>query len=64
MIIPDTIQPVLGFTVKKSIFEKGKQTAFEIHAFYGVPEEYKAETLSRMEEDMQSVYGSFLEVRS
>jgi hypothetical protein len=25
-MIPDTIQPVLGFTVKISIFEKGKQT--------------------------------------
>ncbi len=26
MIITNTIQPVLGFTVKNSIFEKGKQT--------------------------------------
>ena len=27
MIITDRIQPVLGFTVKNCIFEKGKQTA-------------------------------------
>ncbi len=26
MILPNIIQPVLGFTVKNSIFEKGKQT--------------------------------------
>ena len=26
MIIPNRIQTVLGFTVKNSIFEKGKQT--------------------------------------
>jgi hypothetical protein len=28
MIIPNTIQPVLGFTVKNPIFEKGKQTVW------------------------------------
>lgn len=31
-------------------------------AYYGVPDEYKAETLSRMEEDMRGVYERFLEV--
>lgn len=31
--------------------------------FYGVPEEYKAETLSRMEDDMKRVYERFLEMR-
>ena len=30
-------------------------------AFYGVPEEHKAETLSRMEEDMRAVYQRFCE---
>ena len=28
-------------------------------AFYGVPEEYKAETLSRLEDDMRDVYSQF-----
>ena len=31
-------------------------------AYYGVPDEYKAETLSRMEEDMRGVYERFWEV--
>ena len=32
-------------------------------AFYGVPEEYKIETLNRIESDMQEVYKKFELVR-